>query len=73
MWRMKKNDLIKKENDFEDRKGKSILLLQKYHQIQVKKNIKDIIKKFSVKKTQENLRNVKTRKIFISILERNQK
>lgn len=73
MWRMKKNDLIKKDNDFEERKGKIILLMEKYHNKQTKKNVQDIIKKFIINKNQEKLKTIKTKKIFINILQRNQK
>jgi hypothetical protein len=52
MWRMKKNDLIKKNNDFEERKGKMILFMENYHHKQTKKNIQDIIKKFTIIKNQ---------------------
>ena len=73
MWRMKKNDLIKKDHDFSDRKAKLILLMEKYHNQQTKKNVKDIIKKFSAKKKQEKTRTIKTKKVFIQILQRNSK
>lgn len=69
---MKKNDLIKKDNDFETRKGKLILLMEKYHEVQYQKNIKDIVKKFQNKKNQQKIRQSKTKKVFLNILKRNQ-
>lgn len=34
--------------------------MEKYHNQQTKKNVKDIIKKFSIKKNQERTRTIKT-------------
>ncbi len=45
--------------------------MQKYHEIQYQKNMKDVIRKFYRKKNQEKNRDIKTKKIFANILKKN--
>lgn len=46
--------------------------MQKYHDVQYKKNVKDIIKKFQKKKSQQKIRQTSTKRVFINILKKNQ-